>query len=67
MKELFNNATRKVLILVAVTMCIAFLYQVFTGRVTLSEANFVQLAFLVLGGFFATKSSPQDPMAGGMK
>ncbi len=62
MQDIITSASKIVFILTALTVCIAFLFEVFTGRVTLDTKDFIPLVAMAFTFYFAAK--PNDPNIG---
>lgn len=61
---IFKSASKFVFVLLAVTACISFLYGVFTGKIAFELKEFMVLAGMAFGFFFAYKGDDTKPFAG---
>lgn len=62
MSELLKSASKIVFIALAATLCLAFLFEVFTRQIVLDADKFVQLTSMAFVFYFASK--PSDPTNG---
>lgn len=65
MKNITKSASKIVFILLAVTACLAYLYGIVTGKVTLETKDFMLLATAAFSFYFANKgeTTPASPDA----
>jgi len=64
MENILQSAAKIVFIMMAITVCVAFLFLVFTGKVILEPKDFMTLAGMAFGFFFAYKGDVDKPYAG---
>lgn len=62
--NIFKSASKFVFILLALTACTAFLYGVFTDTVKFELKDFMVLAGMAFGFFFAYKGDNTKPFVG---
>lgn len=59
MKPISNSASKIVFIAIAITVCLAFLYCVFTGKVQIETSDFIPLVTMAFTYYFM---KPKDPI-----
>jgi hypothetical protein len=64
MNNIISSASKIVFILIALTICVSFGFEVMTGRVTLDPKDFLVLAGMAFTFFFAYKGNSDAPYAG---
>lgn len=64
MTNILSSASKLVFLLMALGVVLAFLFEVFTGRVTLDPKDYMMLAGMAFSFYFASK--PTDPATGGI-
>jgi hypothetical protein len=62
--QILKSATKLVLLLFAVSLTIAFLFDILTSKVILETKDFLVPAMAVLGYYFAYKGDNSQPYAG---
>lgn len=64
MNNILTSASKIVFIMLACTMCIAFLFLIMVGRITLDAKDFVMLVSMAFTFYFANKGDSSAPFAG---
>jgi len=59
-----GSATKLVFLTITVTLCVAFLFEVCVGRITLEAKDFIGLALMAFTFYFANKGDNTQPFAG---
>jgi hypothetical protein len=62
--KLLQSASKIVFMLMALTVSIAFLWEVFTGKVTLDAKDFMALVLVAFTYYFTNKGTPTEPYLG---
>jgi hypothetical protein len=64
MGKILESASKIVFILLASVACIAYLWGIFTGKVILDTKDFMVLAGMAFGFYFANKGEANQPYLG---
>lgn len=64
MQNILSSAAKMVFILLTVTICIAFLFEVIKGNASFDPKDFIGLVGMAFAFYFAAKGDPDQPFAG---
>ncbi len=62
--KIFNSASKIVFIVIAITLCATFSYEVFVKTVVLESKDFLALAGMAFVFYFTNKGDSSQPFAG---